>query len=96
MENLITVILLSAIFVQGKLCKEGDPVEVKLSEARDLIGRGIAVDETVIDIEEEGIAAVEDMELDELYAYAKEIYGNKINKKMNKEEIIDFINGDEG
>ena len=91
-EKLITVLILSTIFVRGKMYKEGDEVQVNEREAKELINRGVATDETDVTVEEDTTVAIEDMEQEELYKYAKPILGNKISKKSSKEEIIAALN----
>ena len=91
-EKLITVLILSTIFVRGKMYKEGDEVQVNEREAKELINRGVATDETDVTVEEDTTVAIEDMEQEELYKYAKPILGNKISKKSSKKEIIAALN----
>lgn len=94
-EKLVTVLILSTIFVRGKMYKEGEEVEVNEREAKELINRGVATDEADVSVEEDiddTTVAIEDMEQEDLYKYAKPILGNKISKKSSKEEIIAALN----
>ena len=94
MEKLVKVLILSSIFVRGNMLKEGEEVEVNVREAKELISRGVATDETDILVEADNSKALEEMTKKELLEYATSI-GIEVSDKLNKQEIIDLINADE-
>ncbi|MBD3843541.1 MAG: hypothetical protein IE909_17005 [Campylobacterales bacterium] len=89
-EKLITVLILSTIFVRGKMYKEGDEVQVNEREAKELINRGVATDETDVTVEEDTTVAIEDMKKNELVEYAAEL-GIDVPGNATKAEIIELI-----
>lgn len=91
MEKLVTVMILSAIFVRGQMYKEGEEVEVNPREAKELIARGVATDETDVEIEEDTTVAIEDMKKNDLVEYAAEL-GIDVPGSATKAEIIELIN----
>lgn len=93
-ERLVTVLILSSIFVHGKMFKEGEEVEVNEREAKELIGRGVASDETEVGIDEDKTIALEDMKKNDLVEYAAEL-GINVPGSATKAEIIELINGEE-
>ncbi len=94
MEKLVKVIILSSIFVRGEMLEVGSEVEVNEREAKELISRGVATDETNIAIEEDNLKPIEEMTKKELLEYAASI-GIEASDKLNKQEIIDLINSDD-
>lgn len=94
MEKLVKVLILSSIFVRGEMFEVGSEVEVNEREAKELISRGVATDETNIAIEEDNLKTLEEMTKKELLEYAASI-GIEASDKLNKQEIIDLINSDE-
>lgn len=94
MEKLVKVLILSSIFVRGNMFKEGEIVEVNIREAKELISRGVAADETNLPVEEDNLKTLEEMTKKELLEYAASI-GIEASDKLNKQEIIDLINSDE-
>lgn len=91
MAKLVTVMILSTIFVRGKMYKEGEEVEVNEREAKELIGRGVATDETEVNVTEDTTVAIEDMKKNDLVEYAAEL-GIDVPSKATKDEIIELIN----
>lgn len=89
-EKLITIMILSTIFVRGKMYKEGKEVEVNKREAKELISRGVATDEADVEIEEDTTVAIEDMKKNDLVEYAASL-GIDVPSKANKDEIIELI-----
>lgn len=89
-EKLITVLILSTIFVRGKMYIEGDEVQVNEREAKELINRGVATDETDVTVEEDTTVAIEDMKKNELAEYAAEL-GIDVPGNATKAEIIELI-----
>lgn len=89
-EKLITVLILSTIFVRGKMYKEGDEVQVNEREAKELINRGVATDETDVTVEEDTTVAIEDMKKNDLVEYAAEL-GIDVPSSATKAEIIELI-----
>lgn len=94
MEQLVKITILSSIFVRGEMFKEGEEVEVNPREAKELIARGIATDETDISVEEDNLQTLEEMTKKELLSYAEQL-GIEASDRLNKQEIIDLINSDE-
>lgn len=90
-KDLVTLTILSTIFVRGEMFKEGDEVEVNKREAVELLNRGVATDETDVDIEEDTTVAIEDMKKNDLVEYAASL-GIDVPSKANKDEIIELIN----
>ncbi len=77
-QKLVTLVLTSAIFVRGKMYKKDDKVEVNEREAKELISRGKAVDETDVEVD----ISFNEMTLDEL---------SKVDyKTLNKEPLVEF------
>lgn len=93
-ERLVTVLILSSIFVHGKMFKEGEEVEVNEREAKELIGRGVATDETEVEVIEDRTVSLEEMKKDELFEYAASI-GIDFPSNITKAEMIEIINGEE-
>jgi len=91
MSKLITITMLTSLFVRGEMFKEGDEVEVNEREAQELINRGVATDETEVEIQEDTTVAIEDMKKNDLVEYATEL-GIDVPSKANKDEIIALIN----
>lgn len=54
-KDLVKVMILSSIFVRGKMFKKGDVVEVNKREAAELISRGKATKDIEVDVGIEGI-----------------------------------------
>ncbi len=82
-EKLITVMILSTIFVRGEMYKEGEEVEVNPREAKELINRGVASDEADIEIKTTGNENnFNEMTLEEL--------GGVDYKKLNKDPLTEF------
>ena len=94
MEKLVKVIILSSIFVRGEMFEVGSEVEVNEIEAKELISRGVATDETNIAIEEDNLKPIEEMTKKELVDYASSI-GLEASDKLTKQELIDLINSDD-
>jgi len=95
MSKKVTVIMLTSLFVRGAMYKKGDEVEVNQREAQELLSRGVATDEALLQVtEDETMKPIEDMTKAELIAYAGEI-GVDVSDGMKKDEIIEAINGDE-
>ena len=94
MEKRIKVTILSSIFVRGEMFKEGQEVEVNEREAKELISRGVATDETNIAIKEDNLKPIEEMTKKELVDYASSI-GLEASDKLTKQELIDLINSDD-
>lgn len=90
-EKLVTILILSTIFVRGEMYKVGDEVEVNEREARELINRGVATDETEVNVTEDTTVAIEDMKKNDLVEYAAEL-GIDVPSKATKDEIIELIN----
>ncbi len=90
-EKLVTVLILSTIFVRGVMYKEGDEVEVNVREAKELINRGVATDEAEVTVEEDTTVAIEDMLKDDLIEYAVEL-GIEVPSGATKKDIIELIN----
>jgi hypothetical protein len=90
-EKLVTILILSTIFVRGEMYKEGDEVEVNEREVRELINRGVATDETEVNVTEDTTVAIEDMKKNDLVEYAAEL-GIDVPSKATKDEIIELIN----
>ena len=89
-EKLITIMILSTIFVRGEMYKEGQEVEVNEREAKELISRGVATDEADVEIEEDTTVAIEDMKKNDLVEYAASL-GIDVPSKANKDKIIELI-----
>lgn len=92
-EKLVTVLILSTIFVRGKMYKEGEEVEVNEREAKELINRGVATDEADVSVEEDTedtTVAIEDMKKNDLVEYAAEL-GIDVPSNATKAEIIELI-----
>lgn len=94
MEKLVKVIILSSIFVRGEMFEVGTEVEVNEREAKELISRGVATDETNIAIEEDNLKPIEEMTKKELVDYANSI-GIEASDKLTKQELINLINSDD-
>ena len=94
MEKQVKVIILSSIFVRGEMFEVGSEVEVNEREAKELISRGVATDETNIAIEEDTLKTLEEMTVKELIDYATEL-GIEVPKNPKKQELIDLINSDD-
>lgn len=92
MKDLVSVIILSTIFVRGKMYKDGDKVEVNKREAQELISRGVAADEADVEIEEDTTIPIEKMLKDDLIEYAVKELGLDVNSDMKKQDILDLIN----
>jgi len=90
-EKLITIMILSTIFVRGEMYKEGQEVEVNEREAKELISRGVATDEADVEIEEDTTVAIEDMKKNDLVEYAAEL-GIDVPGTATKAQIIELIN----
>ena len=78
-NDLVKVIILSAIFVRGKMFKEGEEAEVNKREAKELLSRGVAIDEKKVEIKTDSF---NEMTLAEL--------GEVDYKKLNKDPLIEF------
>lgn len=78
-NDLVKVIILSAIFVRGKMFKEGEEVEVNKREAKELLSRGVATDEKEVEIKSSNF---NEMTLKEL--------GEVDYEKLNKDPLIEF------
>lgn len=92
-EKLVTVLILSTIFVRGKMYKEGEEVEVNEREAKELINRGVATDEADVSVEEDTddtTVAIEDMKKNDLVEYAASL-GIDVPGSATKAEIIEMI-----
>ena len=89
-EKLVTVLILSTIFVRGQMYKEGQEVKVNEREAKELINRGVATDEVDLEIQEDTTIAIEDMKKNDLVEYAASL-GIDVPSKANKDEIIELI-----
>lgn len=87
-KGLITVMILSEIFVRGKMLKKGELVEVNEREAKELINRGVATDE--LKKEEDITVPIEDMKKDELIEYAESL-GIEVPGNATKADIIEMI-----
>ena len=94
MEKSVKVIILSSIFVRGEMFEVGSEVEVNEREAKELISRGVATDETNIAIEEDNLKPIEEMTKKELVDYASSI-GLEASDKLTKQELNDLINSDD-
>jgi hypothetical protein len=90
-KDLVTITILSTIFVRGEMYKEGEEVEVNPREAKELIARGVATDEKDVEIEEDTTVAIEDMKKNDLVEYAAEL-GIDVPSSATKAEIIELIN----
>jgi hypothetical protein len=90
-KDLVTITILSTIFVRGDMYKEGEEVEVNQREAKELITRGVATDEKDVEIEEDTTVAIEDMLKPDLFEYAESL-GIDVPSSATKAEIIELIN----
>ncbi|WP_294963835.1 hypothetical protein [Sulfurimonas sp.] len=81
-EKLITIIILSTIFVRGEMCKEGDEVDVTEKEAKELIARGVATDEALLQVTSGDTVSFNEMTLEEL--------GEVDYTKLNKDPLVEF------
>ena len=93
-EKLVTVLMLSSIFVRGEMYKEGQEVQVNEREAKELINRGVATDERDVTVEEDITVPIEKMKKDELIEYAKS-QGIDVPDEATKADIITLINKEE-
>ena len=86
----IKLLILSAIFVSGKMFNVDEEVEVNEREAQELLRRGVAKD---IDADEDNPTTkpLERMNKDDLIKYAVEL-GLEISTEMTKKDIIALIN----
>ena len=91
MSKVVTITMLTSLFVRGEMYKEGEEVEVNEREAQELINRGVATDETKVEIQEDTTVAIEDMKKNDLVEYAASL-GIDVPSKANKDEIIVLIN----
>jgi len=91
MGKKVTVIMLTSLYVRGVMYKEGDEVEVNEREAQELINRGVATDETSVDVTEDTTVAIEDMKKNDLVEYANEL-GIDVPGSATKAEIIELVN----
>ncbi|MFY4767465.1 hypothetical protein ACOTV5_02405 [Aliarcobacter butzleri] len=90
-EKLVTLLMVSSIFVRGTMFKAGEKVEVNEREAKELLARGVATDEAEVGIEEDPTIPLERMKRDELLAYAKKL-GLEVLETATKAQIIEIIN----
>jgi hypothetical protein len=81
-EKSITIIILSTIFVRGKMYKEGEEVNVTEKEAKELIARGVATDEADVEITGGDTVSFNEMTLEEL--------GEVNYTKLNKDLLVEF------
>lgn len=93
-EKLVLITILSTIFVRGEMYKKGQEVEVNEREAKELINRGVAIDEAEIEIEEDTTKPIEKMNKQELLDYATEL-GVEVEESMTKAQIIKAINAED-
>jgi hypothetical protein len=93
-KKLVTVTILSTIFVRGEMYKVGDEVQVNEREAKELINRGVATDEAEVEIEEDTTKPIEKMNKQELLDYAEEL-GIELEDGMTKAQIIEAINAED-
>lgn len=89
--KVVTLLMVSSIFVRGTMFKAGEKVEVNEREAKELLARGVATDEAEIGIEEDTTIPLEKMKRDELLAYANKL-GLEVSEAATKVQIIEIIN----
>lgn len=80
-EKLITIMILSTIFVRGEMYKEGQEVEVNEREAKELISRGVATDEADVEITGD-TSSFNEMTLEEL--------GEVDYRDLKKDPLVEF------
>ena len=89
--KVVTLLMVSSIFVRGTMFKAGEKVEVNEREAKELLARGVATDEVEVGIEEDTTIPLEKMKRDELLAYANKL-GLEVSEAATKAQIIEIIN----